>query len=344
VFSDVDFIIPALENDNALRSLTRWSRKTGVPLAFDPQAYALSSSKLKSADFFKQIGLPVPVAWPQCGFPVVAKPGRGSGSKGVRIFHDLDSLRNRFSPAFPFDFAQGGELVEPPPPDWVLEEFLDGSQHSLEVVGRPGNYRVLQVTDLYVDGNFDCKRVIAPSKLPLPLIADFEDLTLTIAEALNLHGIMDVEVIFYRGEFKVLEIDARLPSQTPTAVYWSTNQNMIGLLGDLYARPKNDFPPAGDILRGTVYEHIHVSGDILKICGERIMTEGGPLNLRGDFFGADEALTNFVPGKDQWVATLIFSGTNRHQACEKRNRCIAEIVKRLKISEVVDPQPVTRIS
>jgi len=331
VFSDVDFIIPALENDNALRSLTRWSRKTGVPLAFDPQAYALSSSKLKSADFFKQIGLPVPVAWPQCGFPLVAKPGRGSGSKGVRIFHDLDSLKNRFSAAFP-------------PPDWVLEEFLDGSQHSLEVVGRPGNYRVLQVTDLYVDDNFDCKRVIAPSNLPLPLIADFEDLTLTIAGALNLHGIMDVEVIFYRGEFKVLEIDARLPSQTPTAVYWSTNQNMIGLLGDLYARPKNDFPPAGDILRGTVYEHILVSGDILNICGERIMTEGGPLNLRGDFFGADEALTNFVPGKDQWVATLIFSGTNRHQAWEKRNRCIAEITRRLKVRDVIDAQPVTRFS
>ena len=327
VFSDVDFIIPALEDDSALRSLTRWSRKTDVPLAFDPQAYAVSSFKLKSADFFKQIGLPVPAAWPQCGFPVVAKPGRGSGSKGVRIYQDFDSLQNRFSPAFP-------------PPDWVLEEFLDGSQHSLEVVGRPGNYRVLQVTDLYVDQNFDCKRVIAPSNLPLRLIADFENLTLTIAEALNLHGIMDVEVIFYRGELKVLEIDARLPSQTPTAVYWSTNLNMIGLLGDLYAMPKDDFPPAGDILRGTVYEHIQVSGDMLKICGERIMTEGGPLNLQGDFFGADEALTNFVPGKDQWVATLIFSGTNRHQAWEKRNRCIAEIVRRLKIKEVIDSQPV----
>ena len=90
VFGDVDFIIPALENDNALGSLTRWSLKTGVPLAFDPQAYALSSSKLKSGDLFKKIGLPVPVAWPKSGFPVVAKPGRGSGSKGVRIFQDLD--------------------------------------------------------------------------------------------------------------------------------------------------------------------------------------------------------------------------------------------------------------
>jgi pyrrolysine biosynthesis protein PylC len=251
---------------------------------------------------------------------VLAKPDQGSGSKEVRIFQDFDSLKNGFSPEFP-------------PPGWVLEEFLDGSQHSLEVVGRPGNYRALQVTDLYVDQVFDCKRVIAPSNLPMNLIADFEELSLAIARALNLHGIMDVEVIFSRGEFRVLEIDARLPSQTPTAVYWSTNQNMVGLLGDLYATSKDDFQPVGASLRGTVYEHIHVSGDGLKISGEGIMTEGGSLDLLEDFFGADEAITNFEPDKDPWVATLIFCGENRHEACEKRNRSIAEIVRRLEIKD-----------
>ena len=320
ILGDVDLIIPTLEDDDALRSLTRWSRNTGVPLAFDPEAYAVSSSKLKSARFFKELGLSVPAAWPKCKFPVLAKPDQGSGSKGVRIFQDLDSLKNGFSPEFP-------------PPGWVLEEFLDGSQHSLEVVGQPGNYRALQVTDLYVDQDFDCKRVIAPSSLPPNLIADFEELSLTIAEALNLHGIMDVEVIFCGGEFKVLEIDARLPSQTPTAVYWSTNQNMVGILGDLYAAPKVDFPPAGASLHGAVYEHIHVSGDRLKISGERMMTEGGSLHLLEDFFGADEAITDFESDKDPWVATLIFCGADRQEACEKRNRCIAEIVRRFEIKD-----------
>jgi pyrrolysine biosynthesis protein PylC len=328
VLEDVDFIIPALEDDGALRSLTTWSRKTGIPLAFDPQAYAVSSSKVKSVELFKKIGLPFPVAWPQCSFPVLAKPVQGSGSKGVRVFQDLDSMKKQFSPGFP-------------PPDWVLEEYLDGSQHSLEVVGRSGNYRILQVTDLYVDQKFDCMRVIAPSNLPLDLVAEFERLTLRIAEAINLDGIMDVEAIYSRGEFKILEIDARLPSQTPTAVYWSTNQNMVGLLGNLHATPQDDCPPAGDIARGVVYEHIHVSGDILKISGEGIMTEGGPLNLQNNFFGADEAITNFEPGKDQWIATLIFCGTDRQQTQEKRNRGISEIVRQIEIKDVIDPQPIT---
>jgi pyrrolysine biosynthesis protein PylC len=275
---------------------------------------------LKSARIFKELGLSIPEAWPKCKFPVLAKPDQGSGSKGVRIFRDLDSLKNGF-------------LSEFPPPGWVLEEFLDGSQHSLEVIGRPGNYRALQVTDLYVDQDFDCKRVIAPSSLPLDLIADFEQLSLTIAEALNLHGIMDVEAIYCGGEFKVLEIDARLPSQTPTAVYWSTDQNMVRILGDLYTSPKVDFPPAGASLHGAVYEHIHVSGDRLTIRGERMMTEVGSLDLLEDFFGADEAITDFEPDKDPWVATLIYCGADRQEACEKRNRSIAEIVRQFEIRE-----------
>jgi pyrrolysine biosynthesis protein PylC len=119
---------------------------------------------------------------------------------------------------------------------------------------------------------------------------------------------------------------------------------MVKLLGNLYATPTDDFPPVGDHICGSVYEHIRVSGGRLKICGEHIMAEGGALNLQKGFFGADEAITNFEPGRDPWVATLIFCGTNRHRAWEKRNLSIAKITRRLGIKEVVDPQPVTRNS
>ena len=329
VLGDVDLIIPALEDDRALHSLSQWSRKTGTLLAFDPQAYGITSSKLKSREIFKKLGLSIPAAWPHCSFPVLAKPARGSGSKGVHIFQDQNSLKKRLS-------------AEISPSDWVLEQFIDGSQHSLEVIGRPGEYRVLQVTDLYVDEKFDCKRVVAPTDLPQDRIAEFEDIALTIAEAINLHGIMDVEAIYSQEEFKILEIDARLPSQTPTAVYWSTNQNMVEIIGNLYAPAQNASLPAEDGVQGIVYEHIRVSGHCLQFCGESIMSDEGPLRVHQNFFGADEALTNFAAGIDRWVATLIFSGKNRQRAWEKRNRSITEITKRLGIKEVVDSQPLTR--
>ncbi len=326
---DVDLIIPALENGSVLDSLTCWCRKSGIPLAFDPRAYAVSASKLKSNDLFRKIGVPVPDVWPRCGFPVFVKPARGSGSKGVRVYRDLKSFKSRYP-------------TQTPSADWLVEEYVDGSQHSLEVIGRQGKYRVLQVTDLYMDHTFDCKRVIAPSTLASNRIGDFEKLALTIAGALNLNGIMDVEVIHFGGEFKVLEIDARLPSQTPTAVYWSTGDNMVSLLGKLYTGSNGsneNQTPVGDAVRGVVYEHIRVSEDILLVSGETIITRSGPLHIQEDFFGADEAITNYSSGREEWVATLIYSAADRDRALEKRKRSISELVRRKKLIKVLDRVP-----
>ena len=50
------------------------------------------------------------------------------------------------------------------------------------------------------------------------VLAALDDAGVRIAEGLGLNGLMDVEVMVRDGQPKVLEIDARLPSQTPTAV------------------------------------------------------------------------------------------------------------------------------
>ena len=323
---DVDFVIPALENEDALRSLTRWHWHTGIPLAHDVDAYAISSSKLKSNRLFTQLGVPVPLSWPDCGVPVLAKPSTDSGSKGVKIFHSFNTLKDYFSPNFP-------------PSDTVLQEYLPGSLHSIEIVGMPGQYYPFQVTDLYVDENYDCKRVVSPTELPDNLIADFENLSLTIANAINLHGIMDVEVVLHRGKLKVLEIDARLPSQTPTAVFGSTGQNMVQLLKDLFIDDLKETGGSNHRPAGTVYEHIRVCQDTLEVRGEHIMTGAGPLHLLQDFFGADEAITNFKSDKDQWIATLIISGIDRRSALTKKDRVVERILKRYSIKKVYDSIP-----
>ncbi|WP_370809489.1 hypothetical protein [Bilophila wadsworthia] len=49
---------------------------------------------------------------------------------------------------------------------------------------------------------------------------------LNLAEMLRLHGLMDLEVIQTPEGMRVLEIDARFPSQTPTAVWLSTGVNL----------------------------------------------------------------------------------------------------------------------
>ena len=56
---------------------------------------------------------------------------------------------------------------------------------------------------------------------------ELRDISVKIAELIELKGIMDVEVIDDEGILKVLEIDARIPSQTPTVVYHSTGVNLL---------------------------------------------------------------------------------------------------------------------
>ena len=317
---EADIVIPALENEDALATLGRWTEIEGIPYAFDPEAYAISSSKARSNRLFLQLGIPTPESWPTCGFPVIAKPSKGSGSQGVHVVHDMNQLQCHVPVTGPSD-------------DWVIQEYLPGPSYSLEVIGFSGQYKALQITDLAMDADYDCKRVLAPTELSEVLAAEFEEISLVLAEAVRLRGVMDVEVIVHDGVPKVLEIDARLPSQTPTAVYWSTGVNIVEILAEVFLRGSLENlmelnskcgsrmrPP-----RGVIYEHIRVCRDALEVAGEHIMTGAGPLHIRRDFFGADEAITNYEPGLDEWVATLIVSGTDQQDAWDGRCHVIGEM-------------------
>ena len=190
-----------------------------------------------------------------------------------------------------------------------------------------------------MDSGYDCKRVIAPTDLPETLVAEFERMSISIAEELKLKGLMDIEVILDNNILKVLEIDARLPSQTPTAVYWSTGLNMVERLGALFLSGKVQSPSESAPPKGVVYEHIRVSPDSLETAGEHIMSGTDVLRLHQDFFGADEAITNYSPGRAEWVATLIFSDATREAALEKRHRMISELQNRFKLTAYRDASP-----
>ena len=324
VLKDVDLIFPALENEPALICMHEYSLARGLPFAFDLKAYQISSSKLKSDRLFEQSEVPAPRPWPDCDFPVVAKPSVGSGSQGVKVFDNQSDLKKHLSSA------------EHP---WVVQEYVLGPSYSIEILGRPGQYTALQVTDLEMDAGYDCKRVRAPSDLSATLREEFKNISIKIADALSFKGLMDVEVICRENVLKVLEIDARFPSQTPTAVYWSTGLNMFETLSNLFlnkSRTKENRPA---VQNGVIHEHISVSPHLIEVSGEHIMSAKDALHLEQDFFGADEAITNYATGRKNWVATLIVSDTDRQAVWEKRNSVIADIQKKFKIDEVRDSSP-----
>lgn len=323
----VDVVIPATENAGALQSLAEWCEEAGMPLAFDGEAFAISSSKTASHSLFERLDVPTPVSWPDCPFPILAKPDRGSGSMGIEVFGDPRSLEARFGTSSPTG--------------WVLQEYLLGPSFSIEVVGRPGAYLPLQITDLEMDGMHDCKRVVAPASLPSQIAGTLRNLAVTLAEGVGLAGIMDVEAILHDTGLQVLEIDARFPSQTPAAVYHATGVNMVELLVGIFrgepGRNPVSAPPPG---RGaSILEHIRIRAGHLSVCGEGAMAEAGPLHLEESFFGAHEALTDYAPGSESWVATLMVRGSDLADAWACRDQAIGDIQARCGLVSYSDEYP-----
>jgi pyrrolysine biosynthesis protein PylC len=318
-----DLVIPTLENQHALDCLEHFSQHGMTTILFDFEAYAITSSKIESDKLLAGIPIPTPAPHQEDTFPCIVKPSNGSGSQGIRVIFDSEQLNSHLS-------AVSGEHV--------VQKYVDGPSYSMEVIGYPGNYTPLQATELEMDPAYDCKRVVAPSALSIKNIEDFEIISTTIAEALALKGLMDIEVILDKDVLRVLEIDARLPSQTPITVHASTGVNMLRLLTDSHSRaPENAAITA--VEQGVIYEHIRVTGNTLTVTGEHIMASAGPLHLRKDFFGADEAITSQWKNQTNWVATLIICAENRTAAWKKRKTILADIIRFFKLSTYRDPGP-----
>lgn len=318
LLENVDLIIPALEDLEALSCLTEYARAVGVPFAYDADAYAVSRSKANSNRLFARMGIPVPAPWPDCGFPIVAKPGHSSGSRGVRILRSERDFERAEAEVGSFD-------------GWILQQFVQGNLFSLEVIGTPGNHRAVQITDLFVDELYDCKRVVAPTIIPAAPGEQFMEMAIDIAGALKLKGIIDVEAVVRDGGINVLEVDARVPSQTPTAVYWSTGLNLVEELAGVFLPETEKSQAPSPSPRAVIYEHIRVSPGMLEVAGEHIMSGVDPLHVAEKFFGANEAITNYSPDRDEWVATLICCGTDREVAWERRAAVIRDIRRRFEL-------------
>jgi 3-methylornithine--L-lysine ligase len=329
-----DAVLPAFEDQTGLAWLCERVPRWDVPLLFDLDAYRVTESKLASRRLFEELDVPRPSAWPACGFPAVVKPSTASGSEGVEVVWDEAGLAAARSA-----LERGGH-------DVVVEEYVAGPSLSLEVLSWNGRAVPLQVTGLEFDADYDCRRVVAPvgeaagepacagpggscdwpAAVHGGVLDAFDAASVRVAEGLGLNGLMDVEVMVRGAEPKLLEIDARLPSQTPTAVYWSSGLNILELLERTV---REGAPPAVDRApgRACVYQHVRASRGMLEVLGEHVMGSAGPLSPAPGFFGADEALTDYAPGLDRWAATLIVSAPELREARERAAEVVAEVAR-----------------
>lgn len=312
---EADLILPCNENDELLEAICQICDEKGLRLAFDPAAYAITKSKAASDALFHENGLPAPRYYPEGRPPYVIKPSGASGSAGVRRAETREEAAEFLA-------------QQPDPESWIVQEYLEGPSYSVEVIGTPGNYRCYAITQIHMDQVYDCCKVTAPCLSGQPGETRICEIGKKLAELVQLHGIMDVEVIDDGEDMKVLEIDARLPSQTPIAVLKCSGMNYVKELADLVcagAFSSEQTEPR----QFSVYEHYRrlerseadgVSERIVQE-GEHMMAKAGKLSLLTDFCGCQEVMTDYTAGADGFRGIFI--------SWDRTEEGLAERIKRI---------------
>ena len=366
VLLSCDAVLPACEDDRALEFLTSFVPMMGLPLLFDLDAYAVTRSKLQSNALFERLDVPRPRPWPRCGFPAVVKPSVGSGSTGVQLVRSEPGLALARAALA----AHGAQAV--------VEEFVAGPSLSVEVIALGGEALTLLPTFLEFDAAYDCKRVVAPvdgaggaaagvlggaagggvggetaagaeaggasspATVSAATLAALDVTARRLAEGVGLAGVMDVEVMVAAdGTPKVIEIDARLPSQTPAAVYQASDANIVALLAETFAAER---PPAVAVgaRRGAVYEHVLVEDGRVEVLGEHIVAGAGPLRRCDGLYGADVVLTDRPESgasRSRWVAVLMTRGATAVAARSRAATAVARLADEHGLELVPESQP-----
>ena len=313
VLCECDFILPATENTETLKTLRQLQAEHNLNIAFDFEAYEITSSKLLSDELFRKNHIPAPRYYPEGDAPYIAKHSGSSGSKGVRLLKADD------------------EFLKTAGSDWVIQEFLKGRAYSIEVIGMPGRYLTYQITEIHVDKNYDCRMVTCPClEVDAANKRKLSETAIQIAELLQLKGIMDVEAVFHDNQMKILEIDARMPSQTPTTVLHSTGVNLLSELHLLFCGNWKDYveesrPAIFEYEKAVAYEHIKVTCCGTSSHGEGMMSDCGPLILYENLCGADEVLADSGPGGPTAKVTMVNSAENAGLLDEKRKKILESV-------------------
>ena len=295
----LDWIIPVNENPDTIEFLKTIKDKLVCPLLFDFDAYHISSDKKRSKKYFNSINIPTPIDRPTVP-PYFVKPPCQSSSVGTSLIFDDKGLEGLDS-------------------SMLIEEYVEGDVISLEVVGDGKRFAVIKETKIHVDETYDCHMIT-----PIGHYSAFRDISYKLAKNMNLRGIMDVEAIDNPKGLKVIEIDARFPSQTPTVVYHCTGINLVELLIQAFSNgvQELDWVPDNNYC---IFEHLVLKDGKLVPVGENVISQG----IDYHEFYISEGLEIFECKGETNVFTIISRGSvkaelegNRQKGLKIVNECL----------------------
>lgn len=145
------------------------------------------------------------------GYPAILKPTGASGSSGIfelRNQHDLlksfQELQKIAQPSFDAVFRQYGS-------EFIMEEYLDGHEFSVEGLIHNKNIYIIGVTDKWTTTQFHIEyQHIFPSCLSADAIDDIKEKTVLICKTIGLnYCAFHLEAKWTSNGFRFIEIAAR---------------------------------------------------------------------------------------------------------------------------------------
>lgn len=139
LMQNVDAIVPLIGIDPPLIDVAYMKEEVekefGIPvIAADVRAVELTSDKIKTKEFYESIGVVTPnyqiLNNPDelaLDLPVVLKQGKGQGGKDIKVAKTIEDVQKYFE-----EFDQA-----------LCEEFIEGSEISIEVLGFNGEFMAL---------------------------------------------------------------------------------------------------------------------------------------------------------------------------------------------------------
>ena len=219
----------------------------------------------------------------------------------------------------------------------VIQEFVHGRSLSMEVIGDGRTARSYIVTEVVLDGGYDCKEVRCfPGMLAPEDEEGFRGCSERTAERLGLRGLMDVEAIQTPKGLRYLEIDARIPSQTPAAILTATGINLLRQLVESRLGQWNEPSSSGG---AGIYWHLHFKDGVLETTGEKEFSHVRSPRMESGLFGSDDSISDYSPGAEEWHGTFMVSGATPEEAEDRRLSVIRAIMEACGVDSLSDASP-----
>ncbi|MEU6374353.1 ATP-grasp domain-containing protein [Streptomyces sp. NPDC046909] len=199
ITAEFDVVGVVTWSDPAVETVSRVALGLGLPAASPETAriardkflmrQALSSVRPDLSPRFARV-----ITWDETakaaadlGYPLVLKPATGNGSKGIYQVHGEDELRPAFEQLTAYVRPDVDRVFTGHAGEIVIEQFLAGTEHSIEGWVQGGQVHIAGITDKTTTEPYRLEVGHAfPTSLPADAVAAVHELTHAVAEAFGM--------------------------------------------------------------------------------------------------------------------------------------------------------------